>query len=70
MKEEFTEDELIALKELAEQHMRMNEIFHGEKTNPKPNVFPKGYTGPRSFAEAMAMDWDPHERKWSKRKDG
>jgi len=46
----------------------MNEIWYGKKTNViKPNVFPKGYTGPRSFAEAMAMNWDPHKREWSKR---
>ena len=43
------------------------EINNGEKTNPKPNIFPKGYEGPRSFAEAMAMDWDPHEQEWSRR---
>ncbi len=67
MKEKFTEDELIVLKELAEQHIRMNEIHYGEKTNPKPNKFPKGYTGPRSFAEAMAMKWDSHTRTWSKK---
>lgn len=64
---EFTKDEIIALKELAEEHIRLNEISHGAKTNPRPNKFPKGYTGPRSFAEAMAMRWDPQERSWSKR---
>ncbi len=64
---EFTKEEIIALKELAEEHMNINEIHHGEKTNPKPNVFPKGYTGPRSFAEAMAMNWNPHTKTWSKR---
>ncbi len=64
---EFTKDEIIALKELAKQHMRMNEIHYGQKTNPKPNVFPKGYTGPRSFAEAMAMKWDSVKKEWSKR---
>ena len=65
---DFTDDEKEALIELAEEHMRSNEIMHGEKHhNPKPNVFPEGYTGPRSFAEAMAMNWDPHKQKWSKR---
>ena len=54
MTEKFTKDEIIALKELAEEHIRMNEIHHGKKTNIKPKVFPKGYTGPRSWAEAMA----------------
>lgn len=64
----FTEDEIVALKELAKQHMRMNEIIHGEKHHtPKPNVFPEGYIGPRSFAEAMAMNWDPHKQEWGKR---
>ena len=67
MKEIFTKDEVIALKELAEDHIRFNEINHDEKTNPKPNVFPKGYTGPRSFAEAMNMNWNPHKKEWSKR---
>ncbi len=63
----FTKDEIRALKELAEEHIRMNEIWHGEKTNVKANVFPKGYTGPRSFAEAMARKWDPDKREWSKK---
>ncbi len=67
MNKEFTKDEIIALKELAEEHMFLNKIHHGEKTNAKLNVFPKGYTGPRSFAEAMAMEWDPHKKEWSKR---
>ncbi len=67
MNEEFTKDEIIALKELAEEHIFLNVIHHGEKTNPKPNVFPKGYTGPRSFAEAIARKWDPHKKEWSKK---
>ena len=65
---EFTKDEIKALQELAKEHIRMNEIHYGTKTNPKPNVFPEGYTGSRSFAEAMAMKWDPHKKEWSKRK--
>ena len=64
----FTKDEIVALKELAKEHMRSNEITHGEKTNPKPNVFPEGYTGPRSFAEAMARGLDSNKKEWSKRK--
>ena len=63
----FTKDEIIALNELAKDHIKFNEITHGEKTNPKPNKFPKGYRGPRSFAEAMSMNWDPIKREWSKR---
>lgn len=59
MNKVFTKNEIKALKELAQEHIRV--------TNPKPNVFPKGYTGPRSFAEAMAMDWDSHKREWSRR---
>jgi len=64
---EFTKDEIVALKELAEEQINHNLMSRGQKTNKKPNVFPKGYTGPRSFAEAMAMKWDPHKREWSKR---
>lgn len=56
MEKQFTKDEIVALKELAAEHIWFNEINHGEKTNPKPNVFPKGYTGPRTFAEAMARN--------------
>ena len=67
MTKEFTNDEIIALKELAQEHIRFNEINHGEKTNPKPNVFPPGYTGPRSFAEAMSMDWNHHKKEGNKR---
>jgi len=66
MTNQFTKDEVIALKELAEEHIRMNEIFHNKKTNPKPNRFPKGYTGPMSFAEAMSMNWDSYKREWSR----
>ncbi len=61
MSNKFTKDEIVALKELAEEHIRFN------LTNVGPNVFPKGYTGPRSFAEAMSMNWDPHKKEWSKR---
>ena len=66
----FTKDEIVALKELAEEHIRSNEITHGEKTNIEPNVFPKGYTGPRSYAEAMSRKWiwNSVKQEWSKRK--
>lgn len=66
----FTKDEIIALKELAEEHIRMNEITHGEKTNLKPNVLPKDYEGPRSYAEAMCgrWIWNSQKQEWSKRK--
>ncbi len=66
----FTGEEIVALKELAEEHIMINEITHGEKTNPKPNVFPKGYIGPRSFAEAMGgrWIWNSNKQEWSKRK--
>lgn len=67
MKEQFTKDEIIALKELAQEHIQFNLINHDKKTNSKPNVFPKGYTGPRSYAEAMAMDWNSDKQEWNKR---
>ncbi len=68
MKEEFTKDEIIALKELAEEQIDTNLRFNSEKTNPKPNVFPEGYTGPRSFAGAMARKWDPIKQEWGGKK--
>lgn len=68
MNKVFTKDEIVALKELAQEHIRINEIWYGEKTKPKPNIFPKGYTGPRSFAEAMARRWDPNKKEWGGRK--
>ncbi len=53
----FTKDEIIALKRLAKEDMEDNERMHGEKHYVhKPNVFPKGYKGPRSYAEAMARN--------------
>lgn len=64
----FTGDEIVALKEMAQEHIEFNLIHNNEKTNIKPNVFPKDYTGPRSFAEAMFMDWNPDKKEWSKRK--
>lgn len=67
-KTDFTKDEIVALKELAKESMEHNLRIHGVKHYiPKPNIFPKGYTGPRSFAEAMAMNWDSHKQEWSKR---
>ena len=59
----FTKDEIKALKEVAQEHMRNNLIM-----DSGPNVFPKGYTGPRSFAEAMARKWDPDKKEWGGRK--
>jgi len=50
---EFTKDEIVALKQLAQERIEHNMIICGNKIGPKPNVFPKGYKGPRSFAEAM-----------------
>ncbi len=67
MTNEFTKDEIVALKEMAEEHINHNLCFNGEKTNPGPNIFPEGYDGPRSFAEAMAREWDPVKKKWSKK---
>ena len=67
MTDKFTKKEITALKEIAEEHMRLNRIRHGYNTNVKPNKFPKGYKGPRSFAEAMAMKWDSNKQKWSKK---
>jgi len=67
----FTKDEIIALKEVAEEHIRMNEINHGQKTNwNEPNVFPEDYVGPRSFAEAMSNKWEwvSHKQKWVRSK--
>lgn len=61
---DFTDEEKEALIKLAKGHITMNEIFPKET----PNVFPKGYTGPRSFAEAMSMDWNPHKQEWTERK--
>ena len=68
-KQELTKDEIIALKEITKDHIFHNEITHGEKTNPKPNVFPEGYEGPRSFAEAMCgkWNWNSNKQEWSKR---
>ena len=68
MIKEFTKDEINALKEIAEEHMDHNLMMHGEKTNPGPNIFPEGYTGPRSFAEAMARKWDPIKQEWGGRR--
>ena len=68
MKNEFTKDEIVALKEVAEEHIDNNLRFDGKKTNPGLNIFPEGYTGPRSFAEAMARKWDPIKQEWGGRR--
>ncbi len=73
MSKEFTKDEIIALKQLAKEHMEDNLRIHGEKHYVhKPNVFPKDYKGPRSFAEAMSnkWEWNSDKHEWSKRQDG
>ena len=64
----FTKDEIIALKDLAKEHMESNLRMHGVKHYvPKPNVFPKGYKGPRSYAEAVSMNFNKEEKKWSRK---
>lgn len=62
----FTEEEIKVLKEIAQDHIHHNLCFTGEKTNPKPNIFPKDYVGPRSYAEAISnkWEWDSHKQKW------
>lgn len=70
-KEIFTKDEIIALKELAEEHIRMNQINHGQKTNwNKPNIFPKDYVGPKSYAAAVSdkWNWDADKQEWIENK--
>jgi len=64
---EFTKDEIKILKIMAQETMRFNEIYCDHKFGPKPNVFPKGYTGPRSFAEAMSPEWQ-EKSSWIYRK--
>ena len=65
---EFTKDEVVALKEMAEEHIQHNLRTNGTKIKPGPNKFPKGYKGPRTFAEAMARKLDPVNKKMVKRK--
>ncbi len=60
----FTKDEIIALKDLAKEHMEDNLRMFGEKHYVhKPNIFPKGYTGPRSYAEAVHRSIDGYYKK-------